>query len=344
MAIRIAVDAMGGDHAPAVVVEGAVQAVQEASGALEVLLVGPEATVKAELERQGADAGLPIHVVHAEEIIGMDESPATAVKRKRNSSIHVGLGAHKQGHADAFISAGNTGAVMAASLFILGRMPSVLRPTLMGFLPSITGQHSIGVDMGSNVDCKPEHLVQFAHMGAIFAERVLDRKSPRVALMNIGEEPGKGNEQVKAAYELLQAEGQLNFIGNIEGRDLLRFAADVIVFDGFVGNIILKFGESALTTVLSQLVRDEMQRMNFTPEQAMLIKQLLGGIQKRFNYEEYGGAPLLGVMGNVMIGHGSSTPLAIKNLIATAARIAESDLVSSIREELQRSEAARSVE
>jgi glycerol-3-phosphate acyltransferase PlsX len=219
---------------------------------------------------------------------------------------------------------------MAASLFILGRLPNVARPTLLGFIPTTQGNHSVSVDMGSNVDCKPEHLVQFAHMGAVFAEHLLGRANPSVALMNIGEEPGKGNEQIKAAYTLLAAETDLNFKGNIEGRDLLFYAADVIVFDGFVGNIVLKFGESCMTTVLQDLVTEEMERLKFSVEQKELVRTLLGSISKRFNYEEYGGAPLLGVAGNVMIGHGSSSAKAISQLIKTAARIADVDITGYI--------------
>jgi glycerol-3-phosphate acyltransferase PlsX len=331
MAIRVAVDAMGGDHAPSVVVEGAVHALQQSHGELEVLLVGPEALIRENLEslNAGFDSAA-FHILDAPDVIGMAEAPAAAVKNKRQSSIHVGLDAHKQGQADAFVSAGNTGAVMAASLFILGRLPNVARPTLLGFIPTTQGNHSVSVDMGSNVDCKPEHLVQFAHMGAVFAEHLLGRANPSVALMNIGEEPGKGNEQIKAAYTLLAAETDLNFKGNIEGRDLLFYAADVIVFDGFVGNIVLKFGESCMTTVLQDLVTEEMERLKFSVEQKELVRTLLGSISKRFNYEEYGGAPLLGVAGNVMIGHGSSSAKAISQLIKTAARIADVDITGYI--------------
>ena len=333
MAIRVAVDAMGGDHAPSVAVEGAIQALRQSDRGLEILLVGPEEVIQAELERLGVPDGDPsLHVVHAPEVIGMAESPAVAVKNKQQSSIHVGLGAHKSSKADAFISAGNTGAVMAASLFILGRLPNVARPTLLGFIPTTKGTHSISADMGSNVDCKPEHLVQFARMASVFVERLFEREDPSIALMNIGEEPGKGNEQIKATFDLLHARDDINFVGNIEGRDLLYARADVIVFDGFVGNIVLKFGESCMTTVLGQLVSEEMQRLQFSDEQKMIVKTLLGSIQKRFNYEEYGGAPLLGVGGNVMIGHGSSSAKAIRQLILTAARLVDLNMATAIEE------------
>ncbi len=333
MPIRVAVDAMGGDHAPGVVVEGALAALANSAGNLEILLVGPESLLQEMLSQHDVHGPLDgLTILDAPEVIGMAESPASAVKNKRHSSIHIGLGAHKNGDADAFISAGNTGAVMAASLFTLGRLPNVARPTLIGFIPTTKGNHSISVDMGSNVDCKPEHLVQFARMGAIFAEKMLQRENPSIALMNIGEEPGKGNEQIKATYKLLDARSDVNFVGNIEGRDLLFYAADVIVFDGFVGNIVLKFGESCMTTVLRQLVIEEMERLQFDDAQKGLVKTLLGSISKRFNYEEYGGAPLLGVAGNVLIGHGSSSARAITQLILTAARVVDHNIPEAITE------------
>ena len=331
MAIRVAVDAMGGDKAPSVVIEGAVRALQQSEVDLEVLLVGPEQCLKEEVDKLSLDIrSLPLQLVDAPEVIGMAEAPASAVKNKKQSSIHIGLRVQKEGRADAFVSAGNTGAVMAASLFVLGRLPRVARPTLLGFIPTTKSNHSVAVDMGSNVDCKPEHLVQFARMGAVFANKLLNRESPSVALMNIGEEPGKGNEQVKSTYELLDKQEGLNFVGNIEGRDLLFYAADVIVMDGFVGNIVLKFGESCMTTVLGRLVSDEMERMQFSDDQKNLVKSLLQSISKRFNYEEYGGAPLLGVNGNVMIGHGSSSPRAISQLIRTAARVVDLNIANHI--------------
>ena len=321
---------MGGDKAPSVVIEGAVQAIQAAEKDLEVLLVGPEDCLQDELSHRSIGDAFPLRIVHAPEVIGMAEAPAVAVKNKQRSSIHAGLGLHKAQKADAFVSAGNTGAVMAASLFVLGRIPGVARPTLMGFIPTTRGNHSVAVDMGSNVDCKPEHLVQFARMATVFVRCLLNRSDPSVALMNIGEEPGKGNEQVKATYELLSKEKDLHFVGNIEGRDLLYHAADVIVMDGFVGNIVLKFGESCMTTVLRHLVVEEMDRLKFSDDQKMLVQTLLASISRRFNYEEYGGAPLLGVNGNVMIGHGSSSPKAIAQLIRTAARVVDKNIAGQI--------------
>ena len=258
----------------------------------------------------------------------MSEAPAAAVKGKPRSSIHLGLGAQQQGEADVFVSAGNTGAVMAASLFILGRQPNVARPSVVGFYPTLES-YCLVLDVGTNVDCKPEHLAAFARMGAVYARRIMKRPDPVVALMNVGEEPGKGNEQVKAAYALLEEMPDLNFRGNIEGRDLLQHAADVVVCDGFVGNVMLKLGES-LATAFMQMVQQEMHRQQATPEEQHVVARMLSGIKKRFDYEEYGGAPLLGVKGNVLIGHGSSSERAVERLILKGAEVAEQDLAASI--------------
>ncbi len=319
---------MGGDAAPSVVVEGAVRAATQAPDALRVLLFGPESAVRAVLSSHDPSGSLPIDVIDAPEVIGMGESPSIAVKTKQRSSIHLGLGAHKQGHADAFLSAGNTGAVMAASLFILGRQPNIARPSVIGYYPT-SESFCILIDAGANVDCKPEHLAQFAQMGTVYARNVLKRDNPTVALMNIGEEPGKGNEQVKAAFQLLQTTPGVNFCGNIEGRDLMRHAADVVVCDGFVGNVMLKLGESVATTFM-KMVEAEMARHGLSPEEKMTVGKVLKGIRRRFDYEEYGGAPLLGVNGNVLIGHGGSSGRAIELMILNAARMVEHNVSGSI--------------
>jgi phosphate acyltransferase len=328
MPTRIAVDAMGGDAAPSVVVEGALRAVQQASSPFELLLFGPEARLYDELRRHKAVGLDALRVVDAPDVIGMAEPPASAVKSKQRSSIHLGLAAHRRGEADAFVSAGNTGAVMGASLFILGRQACVARPSVIGFFPTETS-FCIVLDVGTNVDCKPEHLLQFARMGTLYARDVMKRENPVVALMNVGEEPGKGNDVVKAAYEMLAAAPDLNFRGNIEGRDVLEHAADVVVCDGFVGNIMLKFGESMATTFV-RMVRSEMDRRGLSDERRAEQLDVLESVQKRFNYEEYGGAPLLGVNGNVLIGHGSSSARAIQRLIETAAEVAEQNVYGSI--------------
>ena len=320
---------MGGDEAPAVVVEGAVRAVEQASARLHVLLCGREALLRAELATHEAPVVQEaIEIIDAPEVIGMGEAPVAAVKTKRRSSIHVGLAAHKQGGADAFISAGNTGAVMAASLFILGRLPGVARPSIPGYFPTTEGTCLV-IDVGSNMDCKPEHLVQFAQMGAVFAQGLLKVERPAVGLLNVGEEPGKGNDLVKAAYGLFQHMSEPHFVGNVEGHDIMHHAADVVVCDGFVGNALLKYGES-ITTAVKEMVAQEMARHDLSPPQQQAVRQVFDGVQKRFNPEEHGGAPLLGIDGTVFIGHGSSTARAIERLILKAARAAELGLTRSL--------------
>jgi len=329
---RIAVDAMGGDHAPDVVVEGAILSAKEAKTAHEIFLFGQEESLNTLLSKHGGENIDSIHVVHAPDVIEMDESPSTALKSKPNSSIHLGLGYVKAGKCDAFLSNGNTGAAMAGALFILGRLPNVSRPSLAGIYPT-TKSFSIVMDVGANVDCKPSHLAQFAKMGSIYAEKHLKRDNPIVALMNVGEEPGKGNEQVKAAFEEIEKLEGINFIGNIEGRDLMHHAADVVVCDGFVGNIMLKLGES-VATALKQMFMEAIQGNNLSQEEAGLVKKVLGSVFQRFNYEEYGGAPLLGVNGTVLIGHGGSSARACKHIIQEAAEIAPLALPAAIESAL----------
>jgi glycerol-3-phosphate acyltransferase PlsX len=332
MSIRVAVDAMGGDHAPQAVVQGALNVAERLKDRAEILLVGQASQVQALLDEAGY-SGTNIKVVDAPEVIGMGESPSTAVKLKTKSSIHVGLGLVKSGQAQAFTSAGNTGAVMAASLFILGRIEGVLRPSVLAYYPT-TESYCIVVDAGTNVDCKPEHLVQFAQMGSVYASRIMKRENPVVALMNVGEEPGKGNEAVKAAFNLLQTASGINFRGNIEGRDLLGHAADVVVCDGFVGNIMLKLGESVATS-LKVMIAQEMQKLQLKPEEQQLVAQVMGAVQRRFDYEEYGGAPLLGVAGNVLISHGSSTAKGFEQAVLAGVRIAEQDVAGAIASSLK---------
>ncbi len=328
MALRVAVDAMGGDAAPAVVVEGVLQALEAAPGRLEIQLYGPRSVVEAELAARQALGREGLRLVDAPDVIGMAESPAVAVKTKLCSSIHLGLQAVARGEADAFASAGNTGAIMAAALFILGRLPEVSRPSVVGFFPTTKGRCLV-LDIGTNVDCKPEHLLQFARMGSIFVERVWRVERPVVGLLNVGEEPGKGNALTKAAYELLQAAPDLNFRGNVEGRDLMHHAADVVVCDGFVGNVMLKLGESMVTAFV-EMLRQEMQAQGLDTAQQRQVLGLLRGVLRRFDYEEYGGAPLLGVNGAVVIGHGSSSARAIARMIQAAAELVEQDVVRSI--------------
>ena len=338
MSLTVAVDAMGGDHAPDVVVEGAVAAAHTANGAFRLLLVGPDDVTRPRLDALGA-AGLPIEPVHAPQVVGMGESPSAALKGKPESSIHVGVGLVKSGAAHGFVTAGNTGAAMAVSLIVLGRVPGVSRPSLVGFFPSVKGR-CILLDVGSNVDCKPDHLVQFARMGVVYAARVMGVAQPRVALLNIGEEPGKGNELAKEAFPLLQAaaaEG-LPFIGNIEGRDVLAGAADVIVTDGFVGNVLLKFGES-LKTVLPQMMGAAVRTLGVGEAEQRALADVVKAVGHGFDYEAAGGAPLLGVAGNVLIGHGSSSAKAIASMIRAGVSMAEADVAGAIAQALH-SEAA----
>lgn len=333
MPTRIAVDAMGGDHAPNVVVEGVVDAIRTKPGELFILLAGPEDRLNPLLEGVEADIRQYIQVVDAPDVIGMDESPATAIKTKQRSSIHIGMGLCKAGGADAFISAGNTGAVMAGALFILGRCPGVSRPSVVGYFPTTKGT-SLLLDAGTNVDCKPEHLVQFARMGSIYAERVLGAQNPSVGLLNVGEEPGKGDEMSKAAYDLLKEAENIHFVGNIEGRDIMEHAADVVVCDGFVGNILLKFGES-VASVLPRLIGAEMHRLGMNEGEQLVVGKALKGVKARFDYKEFGGAPLLGVNGTVFIGHGSSNEYAIKNLTLAADKMVRrsvSETIASVME------------
>ena len=325
--VRVALDAMGGDHAPGVTVEGAVQAVREASGDLAVVLVGREDEVRESLSQHDTD-GLALEVLDAPEAIGMAESPAAALKGKPQSSIHVGLGAHKEGHVDAFASAGNTGAVLAASTIILGRLPGVLRPALPGYFPTVDGM-CICVDVGANVDVRSDLLAQFAKMGRVFAQHALSTEEPTVALINVGEEPGKGTEAVKETHEKLSTEAGLGFIGNIEGRDVFHHGADVVVCDGFVGNVMLKLGES-ISTILPPLLGREIERQGLGADVASGVKQVLGGVAATFDYENYGGVPLLGVDGTSVIGHGGSSARAIARMVTHAAELVSGGVTARV--------------
>ncbi len=331
MAIRVAVDAMGGDSAPAVVVEGAVRAVKASSGRLQVQLCGPETVVQPLLDSFGAPS--EIEVVQAPEVIGMGDSPVAAVRTKPDSSIHVGLRRHKESRADAFLSAGNTGAIAAASLFVLGRLPGVFRPSITTLYPTTRGVCTI-LDVGSNMDSRAEHLVQFAKMGSAYARIMMDIAHPRIALLSVGEEPAKGNELVRTTHEQLLNIVDLNFIGNVEGRDILHQKADVVVCDGFIGNVILKFGESIMTAV-PEMIQQELKELNAKPAEVALIKEVLSRLARRFDPENYGGGgPLLGVEGEVFILHGSATAGAVEQCIKTAAQAAKANLTNAIQKAL----------
>ena len=321
--MRIALDAMGTDRHPATEVLGAVQALRELPGDFELILVGDQPAIEAELVTAGNYPRERLHVVHAGQCITPNEPAVAAVRRKQDSSIVRGLALQKDGKADAFISAGSTGAAMSASLFLLRAIPGVDRPTVSTILPT-AGAPMLLVDSGANVDSKPHNLLQFARLGAIYAQDVFDCKRPRVGLLNIGEEPEKGNELAVATHALLR-ESDLRFIGNVEGRDIVKGICDVLVTDGFAGNVLLKFYESVGTFMYAMLARE----LKHAGAQVDLDK-----IFQHFDYAEYGGAPLLGVNGISMICHGGSPPRAIRNAIRAAMQCIESGLVDHIRREL----------
>ena len=324
-ATRIALDAMGGDRAPRDIVAGAVAAAREDGH--ELLLVGQPEAIERELARLG---GKPpgIELVAAPDVIGTDEEPVRAVRAKPESSIVVGLDLVRSGRASGFVSAGNTGAVMTAALFGLRRIRGVERPALATLYPTLQGTCLL-VDVGANADCRPEQLVQFAIMGAIYLEKALDRPNPRVGLLSIGEEDTKGNALVRDAHALLRS-APINFVGNIEGKDIPRHAADVVVMDGFTGNVVLKVGESAAMFV-KELLSQEARRDPLSLLGGLLLQPALRRVGRRVDYDEYGGAPLLGVDGVVAKAHGRSSVKAIRNALRVARHAVEANLVEAIR-------------
>ncbi|MBA3584151.1 MAG: phosphate acyltransferase PlsX [Gemmatimonadetes bacterium] len=320
--MRIALDAMGGDHAPQDPVRGAQSAIEELGDSFEIILVGRETDLRAILNAHGGSTER-LHVHHAPDVIAMDDLPAAALRRKRRSSITVGLELLRDGRAEAFVSAGHTGAVMAGALVTLGRIENIARPAIVTIFPT-RELPCLVLDVGANVESKPEHLVQFAIMGHIYARDVLGRTRPRVGLLSIGEEPSKGNDLTVATHRLLLKSG-LNFIGNVEGRDLLKGAADVVVCDGFVGNVLLKFGES-FVDFLSDTIREETRKRRVAALGALLMRPVFASLRRRMDYAEYGGAPLLGVNGVVIIAHGGSSVKAFRSAIGVARLAAERKL------------------
>jgi glycerol-3-phosphate acyltransferase PlsX len=333
--ITIAVDAMGGDYAPSVVVDGALHALRERPGRFSVTLVGQRDKIDGELRkhsRQGV-AGGTCTVVHASEVIEMHDTPTAALKTKRDSSIGVGLTLHREGKANAFVSAGNTGAVLSASTLILGRIPGVGRPTIGALIPTAQDPCLL-VDAGTNVDCRPRHLLEFAVMGSMYIAAMLGKANPAVGLLNIGEEENKGNETVQEAFGLLK-NSKLNFSGNVEGRDVLKGNVDVVVCDGFVGNILLKFGESVpafFKAKFTSFASASLPRKLI----ALVARNGLRSVMKELDYQEHGGVPLLGVNGVAIIGHGGSTPKAIKNMIFRAEEMVLRKVNQRIQNEMQR--------
>ena len=328
--MKIVVDAMGGDHAPEAAVEGAVMAAREYE--TEIILTGLSDKIHAVLDRLDPDHNLPILVVHADEVVEMHDSPGKVLRSKRKSSMKIGLDLVKDGTASAFLSAGNTGAVLAYSTVILRPLNGVDRPAIAIQLPTLKG-NAILLDAGANVDCKTSQLFQFGIMGHVFAEHILGKKNPRVGLLSIGEEDGKGNEIVKEAFQMLKA-SHINFIGNVEGKEVYRGNADVIVCDGFTGNVALKISES-----LAEMIGTNLKRMfqsNWLSKLGyLLLKPQLDEFKKKVDYSETGGAPLLGVNGVVIIAHGSSSAKAMKNAINRARELSEKNINAHIREGIE---------
>ena len=327
--ITIAVDAMGGDHAPRPEVEGSVLAAQEYG--VRVMLVGQPDVIRAELARHSRPS-VAIDIVPATEVITMEDHPAQAFRRKKDSSVHVGQRLVKNDQADAFVSAGNTGAVMTAAKFILGTLPSVDRAALAAPFPNAKGGVSVLLDVGANVDSKPEHLLQFAVMGEIYYRATFGNRKPRVGLLSIGEEEIKGNELTRAVYERLK-HLPVHFVGNVEGSDLFSGKVDVLVCDGFVGNIALKICEGLAMEII-KFLRKTYKTSLASQVGYLLSKGAFKGIKRTMDYSEYGGAPLLGVRGVCVISHGKSNANAMKNAIRVAAGLARASVNEKIEQEL----------
>ena len=325
--IRIAVDAMGGDFAPTEVVKGAVLASQELPA--EIILVGKPDQLNQELKKYKQKGKLP--VVAATEVIGMNEPPAQAVKSKKDASINVAVALVKDGKADAVVTAGNTGALMAASLFKLGRIPGIERPAIATEFPLPAGKVLL-LDMGANVDCKPKHLQQFAIMGSLYATHTMHINNPRVGLLNIGEEKEKGNELTRESWDLIK-QTKVNFIGNVESKEILQGKADVIVCDGFVGNLILKFGESLGVSVF-QMLKSELSKGILNKIGLAFLLPALLKLRKKVTYDDYGGAPLLGINGVVFKAHGRAKAAAIKNAIRETFEAVKGEMAVKLKEHI----------
>jgi len=336
---------MGGDNFPGVLVEGSLVALC-ACPDVEITLVGDEKIVGESLEHFTGSVAVAgkvskkyksvqnrLHIIHADEVIGMSESPARAIRTKKNSSIVVANKLCRSGEVEAVISAGNTGAAMASSIFYMGRLTGVLRPAITALFPSMKNPVAI-LDVGANTDCKPEHLYQFGVMASIYTSYVLGYENPRVGLLSIGEERTKGNELTECAYTLFE-QSDLNFIGNIEGRDIFKGDVDVVVCDGFVGNVLLKFAESVFGFII-HLLKKGIARSVWRTFGAYLIKPAFKEIKKKMSDEDYGGAPLLGVDGISIICHGNSTSTAIKNAIHVARQLVLEEINTQIKNEFAR--------
>jgi len=329
--VKIAVDAMGSDHAPTVEVEGAVQAAEQYG--VSIFLVGLEDRIREILSKYDT-GGLSIEVVNASEVITMEDSAATAVRRKRDSSIRVAVKLLRDGIVSGVVSAGNTGAVMATSKLVLGTLPVVDRPALSSVLPTQKGKPAILLDVGANVDCKPLHLEQFAIMGDIYSRSIFGIRRPRVGLLSIGEEDTKGNELTKEAFKSLKR-APINFIGNVEGRDIFKGDVDVIVCDGFTGNVALKLSEGLIET-FREMLGQELKKTIQAKVGFILSQQAFRDFSRRLDYSEYGGAPLLGINGITIVCHGRSNSNAIKNAIRVANEFCKHNVNQAIDTEFRK--------
>jgi glycerol-3-phosphate acyltransferase PlsX len=327
--VTIAVDAMGGDHSPHSEIEGAVHAARDYG--VRVILVGNSEVVEPLLNGKGGRA-LPIEIKHATQSIAMDESPALAMRKKRDSSVRVAATLVRDRVASGLVSAGNTGAVMAVAKTVMGCASGVDRPALAAVVPTLAG-HAVLLDVGANVACKPHHLVQFAVMGDLFSQMIVGVRAPRVGLLSVGEEESKGTDLTRDVYKTLKAL-RMNFIGNVEGRDIYNGRADVIVCDGFTGNVALKTSEGLIEAVL-KLLKDELSRNLKAKVGALLSQQSFKRLKKRLDYAEYGGAPLLGLRGVTIICHGRSSGTAIKNAIRVAKEFSENQINARLESELR---------
>ena len=327
--IRIALDAMGGDFSPANEIVGAVRAYSEKKSNIEfeIVFVGDETQIKTSLSKLDT-TGFKYSIVHTDETVTMDDDPTIALKTKKQSSMYKGLELHAQHKVDAFLSAGNTGAVMATATVLLGRINGVSRPTIGAFFPTSTANPALVLDVGANIDSKPRFLYEYAVMGEIYGHEIIGIKNPRVAILNIGEEEAKGTETIHQAYDLLK-NSSMNFIGNIEGGNILLGGADVIVCDGFIGNTIMKFAESFFTFI-KIMFKQFADKSIFNKIAIVCLYPIMKKIFSEFDYEKHGGVPLLGVNGVGIIGHGKSTPLAFQNMIYTAIDLISLDVNKKI--------------
>jgi len=330
--LRVVLDAMGSDQAPRPEIEGALRAVRD--WGIAVTLVGPEAVLREHLRRLGGSSEALLEIVHATEVIAPDEPVAHALRKKRDSTIHVGLRLVQEGQGYAFVSAGNTGAIMAAAKMILKTLGPIDRPALAAVLPTFAGSRAILIDVGANAECRPVHLVQFAIMGDIYARLILGIASPRIGLVSIGEEEAKGNELTREAHKYLERSG-LNFVGNVEGQNIYMGDVDVIVCDGFTGNVILKTSEGVFDLLRAGL-RQELQSTIRTRLGAWLARPAFDRFRRRFDYFESGGAPLLGVRHVCVICHGRSDGRAIKNALRIAQELVERRALDRIEREIRK--------